>query len=277
MVKRVFGLTVVVILVGLVGVYVLSARQTAPKSAAGGQSAPAAAADISKMPLLNVTVVQIKPELVTEWMDFQKNETIPMLQKAGVKERNAGSTVVGPAFEYVFLTPAKAFADRDGDSPPVRALGQEGARAYAQKNRRFIASQRTFVVRMRTDLSYMPDMNAALPVAVVSEYSIAAGRVADFENYIKTDLTAAHKQLKTGGFTVYQPLFGGNGSGAVVVAFMHNYAELDQGPAITRAFGAARAAAVQQKLAGVVTHVERTLSHYVPELSFKTKAVTENR
>ena len=274
MVKRVLGLAVVVILVGLVGVYVLSARQAAPKGAASAQGAPA---DISKMPLVNVNVVQVKPELLTEWQDFQKNETIPMLQKAGMKQRNAVSTVIGPAFEYVFLTPVANFAERDGDSPPVKALGQDGARAYGQKNRRFIASQRTYAVRVRTDLSYQPDPNAQLPLAVVSEYSLVPGRTADFENYIKTDLTPAHKQLKTGGFAVYQPLFGGNGNGFVVVTMLHNFAELDQGPALTRALGPARAAAVQQKLGGIVAHVERTVSREVPELSFKARTVSENR
>jgi hypothetical protein len=275
MIKRLFGLTVVVILVGLVGVYVLSARQTASKTAGAQTAAPAA--DMSKMPLLNVNILQIKPELLTEWQEFQKSETIPMLQKAGVKQRSAGSTVVGPAFEYVFLTPATSLSERDGDSPPVKALGQDGARAFGQKNRRFIASQRTYIVRVRTDLSLMPDQNAQLPLAVVSQYSLVPGHSADFENYIKSDIMAAHKQLKTGGYIVYQPLFGGDGNGFVVVTMVHNFAELEQGPAVLRAFGAARAAASQQKLAGIVTHVERTISREVPELSFKQKMVTENR
>src|SRR5438270_7136462 len=196
MVKRILGLAVVVILVGLVGVYVLSAGQAAPKGAASAQGATA---DISKMPLINVTIVQVKPELLTEWQDFQKTETIPMLQKAGIKQRSAGSTVIGPAFEYVFLTPVTNFAERDGDSPPVKALGQDGARAYGQKARRFVTSQRTYAVRLRTDLTYQPDMSAQLPLAVVSQYSLVPGHVADFENYIKSDLTPAHKQLKTGG------------------------------------------------------------------------------
>jgi len=274
MVKRILGLAVVVILIGLVGVYVLSAGQAAPKGAATAQGAPA---DTSKMPLVNVTIVQVKPELLTEWQDFQKNETIPMLQKAGVKQRNAASTVIGPAFQYAFLTPVTNFAERDGDSPVVKALGQDGARAYGQKLRRFIASQRTYAVRLRTDLMYQPDPNAQLPLAVVSQYSLVPGHAADFENYITADMMAAHKQLKTGGFTVYQPLFGGDGNGFVVVAWMSNFADLDQGPAIRRAFGAARAAAIQQKLAGIVAHVERTVSHFAPELSFKPRTVSENR
>jgi len=254
------------------------AQQNAPaKSTPAAQAKSAPSADLSKMPLMNVNIVQVKPELLTEWQEFQKNETMPMLQKAGVKERSASSTVIGPAFEYVFLTPMTSFADRDGEGPVVKALGQDGARAYGQKSRRFIASQRTYAVRQRTDLSYMPDPAAPLPIAVVSEYSIVAGHMPDFANYIKTDMTPAHKQLKTGGFVVYQLLFGGGGNGFVVVTLLHNFADLDKGPAITQAYGEARAAAIQQKLGGIVEHVERTVAREVPELSFKTRAVTQRR
>jgi hypothetical protein len=229
------------------------------------------------MPLVNVTVVQIKPELVTDWMEFQKSEAIPALQKGGVKERTGIATVIGQGFEYVFLTPTTNFAARDGDNPIVKALGEDGARAYAQKNRRFVASQRTYVVRMRTDLSYQPDPAAQLPVAVVSEYTISPGHAPDFENYIKNDVTPAHKQVKSGGFMVYQGLFGGEPNTFVVANMMKNFAEIDNGPAVLRAYGAAKAAAIQQKLAGFVTHIERTVSREVPELTFRTRAVSENR
>src|SRR5207247_7609415 len=111
----------------------------------------------------------------------------------------------------------------------------------------------------RTDLSYQPDASAPLPVAVVSDYTITSGHAPDFESYIRNDVTPAHKQLKTGGFLVYQGLFGGEANTFVVATLMPNFDELDKGPAITRAFGAARAAAIQQKLGGFVTPIERKI------------------
>ena len=255
----------------------LRAQQTAPatKSTPAAQAKPAA--DLAKMPLVGVTVVQIKPELVNDWLEFQKAETIPTLQKGGIKQRTGLTTAVGQSFEYVFLTPMANLAERDGDSPIVKALGQEGARAYAQKNRKFMASQRTHIVRFRTDLTYQPDPAAQLPLAVVSDYSLVAGRTADFENYIRTDLTPAHKQLKTGGFLVYQELFGGDGNAFVIATPVRAFADLDQGPAIQRAYGQARAAAIQQKLNGIVAHVERTLSRMVPELTFTSRAMSNEK
>jgi len=275
MVKRVLGVTVVVILIGAAGAYVLSARQ-APKDPAAQQSS-SQPTDTSKMPLVNVTVVQIKPDLVNEWLEFQKTETIPALQKAGVRERTGVATVIGPSFEYVLLTPTTGFAARDQGNPIVKALGEDGARAYAQKNRRFIASQRTYVVRARTDLSLPPAQGSQLPVGVVSEYTVTPGHAPDFENYIKTDVMPANKQMKTGGSMVYQGLFGGEPNTFVVANLVRDFAELDKGPAITRAYGPAKAAAIQQKLAGFVTHVERTVSREVPELTFHTRSVSQNR
>ena len=246
------------------------------QSVALAQATVPTGSDVSRMPLVNITTVQIRPELANEWLEFQNNETMPTLKKGGVRQRSAFATAIGPSFEYAFLTPAEHLAERDGDSPIVKALGQDGARAYAQKSRRFIASQRTFVVRVRTDLTYRPDPAAQLPMAVISAYSIAAGHAADFENYIKTDVIPAHQQMKTGGLAVYQGLFGGDGSEFIVATLVHDFAELDKGPAMTLAY-AERTAAIQKKLAGVVAHVERTVVREVPELSFRMGTSSDNR
>src|SRR5256885_9189697 len=59
-----------------------------------------------KREMLQVTVVKIKPDLVDQWLEFQKNETIPMLRKAGVKSRDAWTTATfGDGFTYGFVTP----------------------------------------------------------------------------------------------------------------------------------------------------------------------------
>jgi hypothetical protein len=259
----------------------MAAQAPAAKSAPATQSKSAAPAKPSaaSMPRMAVTTVRIKPELLNEWTEFQKNETIPALRKGGAVERTAVATAIGESFEMTFLTPMKNFAERDGDNPIVKALGADGARAYAEKNRRFIAEQHTYVDTVRTDLSYQPASSAGAPrgIAVVSTYSLAAGHVPDFEAYIKADLTPAHKQLKTGGFVVHQALFGGDAGTFVVATLLPNFAELDKGPAIVRAYGQARADAIQQKLAGFVTHVERTVVRVVPELSFQARPMSDEQ
>ena len=247
-----------------------SAAAAAPKA-----QAPAAAPSIGSMPLFMVTISQLRPDTLVEWQDFQEKETVPMLQKAG-QQRRVFQTVFGPAFEVATLTPATNIAERDGESPVVKALGAEGARAYAQRGRRFVASQRTIALRLRTDLSWVPDPNASLPIAVLSNYSIAAGRAADFESYIKTEVMPAHKKLKTGGYSVYQTQFGGDPT-FYVATLVATFAEIDKGPAQTRAFGQAAAARGQQKLTGVVTHVERTVIREMPGLSVPARPMSQTR
>jgi hypothetical protein len=256
---------------------IVSGRQPPVLQSVAVTQATGTVPDVSRMPLVSITIVQIKPELANEWLEFQKSDTIPTLKKGGVTQRNAFATAIGPTFEYAFLTPVLNLAERDGDNPIVKALGQDGARAYAQKSRRFIASQRTSVVRLRTDLTYRPDPGARLPVVVVNAYSITAGHAVDFESYIKTDVIPAHKQLTTGGLVVYQSLFGGDGSEFVVATLARDFAELDNGPAVRRAYGAERAAAIQKKLAGIVAHVERTVVREVPDLTFHIAPPSENR
>jgi hypothetical protein len=252
------------------------AQKSAAAAAAPKAQTPAAAPPIGSLPLFMVTIFQLRPDTLAEWQDFQLKETMPMLQKAGVKQRRVFQTVFGPAFEVATLTPAANMAERDGESPVVKALGAEGAQAYAQRGRRFVASQRTIALRLRTDLSWVPDPNAKLPIAVLSNYSIAAGRAADFESYIKTEVMPAHKKLKTGGYSVYQTQFGGDPT-FYVATLVANFAEIDKGPAQTRAFGQAAAARGQQKLAGVVTHVERTVIREMAELSFAPRPMSQTR
>jgi hypothetical protein len=268
MLKRFISVTVTAIVLAIVQAPRVLTEQagSTPKSATQTRAPSPAAADIASMPLFAVMITQVKPDMLLEWQEFQKKETIPTLQKGGVKQRSAFQTVIGPAFEYAFLTPMANLAERDGDSPQVKALGAEGARAMGDRARRLIASTRSFVVRQRTDLSWAPSM-AGNPVAVISDYSIAAGKTQEFENYIKTELMPAHKQVKSPGFSVFQTLFGGAPT-FVVATMAPNMAALDQGPAIARAFGQAGAARAQQKLTGVVTHVERTVVRVVPDLSF---------
>jgi hypothetical protein len=63
----------------------------------------------------SVQVVRVKPEMLTEWQEFQRNEVIPALQKGGIKRRDAWQTATfGEAYEYVFVTPIESFARYDG-------------------------------------------------------------------------------------------------------------------------------------------------------------------
>ena len=65
-----------------------------------------------------VVIVQVKPEMLGEWLDLQRKAVVPALKKAGVTSRTVySSRVFGTAFEYRIVQPLNRFAD----SSPSRA------------------------------------------------------------------------------------------------------------------------------------------------------------
>jgi hypothetical protein len=241
---------------------------TAQTPAAGAQGAAPA------RQLLGVTVTHIKPELLTEWQEWQKSEVMPTLQKGGVKQRDAWQTVIGESFEYAMVTPLENFAQRDGQSPIVKALGEQGAQAYGAKNRRFVTSVRTFVIAERPDLSYAPERKEPPTLGVLSITSIVPGRVTDYENHVKTDVLPLQKQAQSLGYLVSQTVFGGDGNEFVSMTLVNSFADFDKGPAAVRVLGAAGAAKLATKAAGIIAHTERTVCRYDPNLSFKVGTST---
>jgi hypothetical protein len=248
--------------------YAVSAQTPAQKPAqtkAEGAAAPQ---------FLGINVVHVKPEMALEWEEFQKKETMPALQKAGIRQRDAWRTAIGEAFEVAFVTPIANLAARDEPSPFVKALGEEGARAYGAKNRRFIANSRSFIIRTRPDLSYAPTSTEPPKLAVLSSLSIVPGRVTDYENHVKTDVLPIQKKAQSLGYMVSQTVFGGDGNEFVTLTLVNTFADLEKGPAAVRVLGAEGAAKLSAKAAGIISRTERIVIRYDPELSFKVGSST---
>lgn len=93
-----------------------------------------------------MNIVTVKPESVNEFIEFQKTQTIPMLQKGGVKSRDVwqSGAPFGEGGTYAFVTQIDKFADYDLEPRALRVLGPDAGRAYQEKNRRMLTSSRTF-------------------------------------------------------------------------------------------------------------------------------------
>jgi hypothetical protein len=257
-------LTVMLLVTGL---FSLRMSGTAAEQTQGGAGKPSAAAPARQ--LLSLTVVQIKPELLTEWREFQLKESIPTLKKGGSMGREAYTTAVfGHSFEYVFVTPIPGLEQYDAESPIVKALGQEGAQAYGAKNRRFVASSRTYAIQTRPDLSYVPTETITPALGMVTLVDVVPGRNVDFENLIKSDVIPAMKKAQVARYTVSQIVYGGNINGYVSVVAYGKFAEIGKGHPFEQALGADGTTKLNQKTAGIIQRVERIISRYVPELSF---------
>ena len=242
----------------------------APKTPAKTQPA----AEPAKREMLQITVLRIKPELVTEWLEFQKTETIPMLRKAGIARRDAWQTAVfGDGSMYAFVTPIQNFSQYDGDAPPVRALGAEGAKAYAEKNRRFITSTRVYAEQTRPDLGLDLKMTDPPKLALLTEVQVALGKTAAYEALVKSDVLPVMKKANL-PYVVSQTILGGDVSSYTTLTFYDSFAEIGKGHPFQRILGAEGERQLSVKAAGIVTHVERSIIRYLPELSFSGAATT---
>ena len=173
----------------------------------------------------SISVVRVKPDMVIEWQDLQKNVVNPALKKAGIKERSVFETAVfGTSYEYVIISPIASFAQYDEPMSPLRkALGDDAWRDYVAKSRRCIVSSQTFADLERPDLSYMgrtASMTGPPKLVVVNSMSVVPGRAAAFESVVKTEVLPVMKKADVIGYFMNQTVFGGDGNGYTSVVFM---------------------------------------------------------
>jgi hypothetical protein len=258
----------------------LVAVSTVPNHVSGQPQAKApakpqaAAKPAPKREMIQVTVVKVKPDLLNEWLEFQKNETIPMLKKAGAIRRDAWQTgIFGESGMYAFVVPIENFTQYDGDNPPLRALGADGARAYAEKNRRFIVSSHTYADQTRPDLGNEVKMAGPPKLALLSNVQIALGKGSDYEALVKSDVLPVMRKARL-GYAVSQTVLGGDINEFTTLIFYDTFADIGKGHPFDRILGTDGSRQLTAKAVGIVTHVERSIVRYVPELSFAPRPIT---
>src|SRR6266852_6116874 len=99
-------------------------------------------------------IVRVKPDMVNEWIDLQKNEVVPALKKGGVANRTVYATgLFGNAFEYTIVQPMGKFAEFDSPGAQAKALGPQANARLAEKLRRCVESTNSFMATQVDDLS----------------------------------------------------------------------------------------------------------------------------
>jgi hypothetical protein len=270
--RRIAGLALSLVIMALLAVAQNTPAQTAaPKKAAPKKAKPMASAPAQEWS--SISVVSVKPDMVTEWQDLQKDVVNPALKKAGVKERGVfGTAVFGESSQYVVITPITSFAQYDEPVSLLRkTLGEDAYRDYLTKSRRCVEKVQTFADVSRLDLSYMgkmASMTGPPKLAVVTSLSIVPGRAAAFENLVKSEVLPVMKKADVIGYFVSQTMFGGDAWGYTSVILYDSFAEIGKGSVFQRVLGSAGSAALFAKLSGVIAHQERVIARFNPDLSF---------
>lgn len=228
------------------------------------------ASGMSNLYLMRVT--RIKPEMAQEYNSFMQNETIPAYQKSGVKLRNTLATAVfGEALENISIEPVASLKQFDEQNALRKALGEEGYRTWTAKWLRLIAGSHAYIVQLRPDLSVnMPKPDAPpAKFAMGVRITVAPGRQADYESYVKTDLLPILQKAYPRGVLTSRVLLGGNGNEYRVLILADSFADLERGLTAAVAEGFMK---IQPKTAGIILHTENRVLRYVPELSIRPEA-----
>jgi hypothetical protein len=214
--------------------------------------------------LLSVQFLRIKPGMGAAWREFRQKESLPMLQKAGTKQQTVYQSSMFGDGGYMLITPIENLAQFDGQAPPLRALGEEGARAYRAKSQSFIESSHTIVIETRPELNIPTKPGEQPKLLVLYLNTIEQGFNTDFENFVKTKVLPLVKRAGPRGFRVSRVVFGGNTNIYREAVLFDSYEELAKyRAALSKEMTTAKFAS---KGVGIVSR-ENAIYRFVPELS----------
>ena len=231
------------------------------------QAQPTAAAPATTRS--QVTLVRVKPDMLNEWLDLQKNEQIPAQKKGGVTTRTTLQTAIGNGFEFAIITPFPSFGALDEQNPIQKALGTEAAARLAAKIRKCIDTQRNYLITRADDLRIPEGDAVAVRTSVVH---VAAGKQGDYLNYIRTEVLPAMKKAKAAGkIAGYNVSTRGVGSQAgeiTTTTYYSKFADIEQGSPVVQVLGQAAADAITAKGNALASPVQVIIRRRVADLSF---------
>lgn len=249
------------------GLLALGALVAASPAAVSSQAPPAPE-------LFSLNVVTVQPDKMRAYIDLQKAEIMPALQKGGQAFRETWRTAMfGDPFMFAHVSPIRGFDQYDGQSPLVNALGQDGYAALMAKLRPMIATQKVSALRTRPDLSFATDGAGRPPMAILTVVHVQPTKLLEFESFIKGEWIPAIKKGGAKGYTVVQVLYGGGTTEFHTLVGIDKYADLANHPA-TRALGEAGLNKMMAKSGGFASSIERTVIRMDPELSFEVKTTS---
>jgi hypothetical protein len=224
---------------------------------------------------IQVTVIQLKPDMMTTWEDLQKNELIPAQKKAGLPWRQTlANGASGQGFTRITIVPLANYAQLDMPGFIQRAVSAEANANYNAKLRTTILSQHAAIVTLQPDLSIDSNATTPLGLQVVQTVELLPGKGDAFAASMKEDYLPAYKKAGVKDYWVFNTNQGGPGGERTLVRPIAKYADLDQQGLLAKAglteeqqdkIGERRNATLAS---GIKTEVFR----FIPELSYATAA-----
>jgi hypothetical protein len=214
-----------------------------------------------------VTVTHVKPDMLAEWIDLQKNEVVPAMKKAGEKTRTVYATsLFGDSYEYLLISPIENMSQFDGQSPLVKALDTPGANRLNEKLRKCTVSATSYMITRLPEISNI--LEGPTPNMLVTvRYRIAPGKMPDFQNLMKAEVLPVYKKAKM-GMIVNQRGVGANVNDVTVSTAFAKFADMDAGPFMAQQLGKEAADRLNAKFIGIRNIMDVVVRRKVADLSF---------
>lgn len=235
-----------------------------PISSGRTQAATQNAQPAAAPPIFMVRETIVKPEMTDEYLAFTKNETIPMYKKAGVKQMAVYTTANFGEVKYVFIRPVDNLKEFDEPNTYIKALGEEGGRAWTAKWRRLIVSSSGFLTQLRPELSILPKPGQAPKLGLLVRHTVAVGRTADFEAIYKSDYLPVTTKAGLKVSLVGKVSLGGDSNEYLTMNWFDSFDEIQKWATAAQMQGFGK---IAPKEVGITLHRETAVYRYLPELS----------
>jgi hypothetical protein len=219
-------------------------------------------------PLLVLSVIDIKPEFFAEFGELQA-QTMEAQRKGGQAWRETWNVAqFGHPYRVGVLRPLTSFAELDGQSFTIKGAGADQARVINERARRMIVAQQIYALRARPDLGFgtRPEK---VNLAVLTTVTVAPGRNAEFEALMRNEVMPAYKKAGEPYLAVSQVVLGGDPNQYLALTLYDDFAGLQKGSPILRALGPEGFAKFNQRMAGIVAHLQYEVVRYNAALSFR--------
>jgi hypothetical protein len=216
-----------------------------------------------------VTYVRVKPAAIDTWRALQREQVVPALKKAGLKQYTVYETLVGDQTEFVIVRPLPSFAEFNGPDLLEKALGARAAGALNSRLRDCIDGSHSRIENSRDEFYLDPGSAGTL---FVSRYRAMPGRAGDYMNFVRNEMMPLARRAKQNGtfagWSVTTSVQGGEPNLITLNMFYNDFAPLDGPPPLAATLGPEGVADFLRKGAGLINQVEQSVLKRLPDLSY---------
>jgi hypothetical protein len=216
-----------------------------------------------------LTYVRVKPAMIDTWRMLQRDQVVPALKKAGLKQYTVYETLIGDQTEFVIVRPLPSFAEFNGPDLLEKALGARAAATLSSRLRDCVDGSHSRIENSRDEFYLDPGTAGTL---FVSRYRAMPGRAGDYMNFVRTEMMPLARRAKQNGtfagWSVTTSVQGGEPNLITLNMFYNDFAPLDGPPPLAATLGPEGVAEFLRKGAGLINQVEQSVLKRVPDLSY---------